>query len=74
MIAGTQRTLLHRHDFNMEDAPSGACILYAVSCGLSDKELGDQFDILVKTGGPAEETENEEGTTTMGNWLYQKIL
>lgn len=37
--------LLHRHDFRMEDAPVGACILYAVSCGLSEcyiKFLHDQ--------------------------------
>ena len=43
--------LLHRHDFGMEDAPAGACILYAVSCGLSDRELADQYDILIRTGG-----------------------
>jgi adenine-specific DNA methylase len=24
--------LLHRHDFGMDDAPVGACILYAISC------------------------------------------
>ena len=53
--------LLHRHDFKMEDAPIGACILYAVSCGLSDSALADQYDILVRTGGQAEtEDEDEE--------------
>jgi adenine-specific DNA methylase len=53
--------LLHRHDFGMEDAPSGACILYAVSCNLSDSALADQFDLLVRTGGrAAEEGEEEE--------------
>jgi adenine-specific DNA methylase len=51
--------LLHRHDFGMEDAPAGACILYAVSCGLSDRELADQYDILARTGG--KETNGEEG-------------
>jgi putative DNA methylase len=66
--------LLHRHDFGMSDAPIGACILYAVSCGLSDSALADQFDILTRTGGQTatdeddrdlveeEETEPEEGT------------
>ena len=66
--------LLHRHDFRMSDAPIGACILYAVSCGLSDSALADQFDILTRTGGQTatdkdngdlaedEETEPEEGT------------
>ncbi len=57
--------LLHRHDFGMEDAPVGACILYAVSCGLSDNALADQFDILMRTGGKskAEENDDEEETT-----------
>jgi hypothetical protein len=66
--------LLHRHDFGMSDAAIGACILYAVSCGLSDSALADQFDILSRTGGQTatdeddgdltedEETEPEEGT------------
>lgn len=43
--------LLHRHDFGMDDAPAGACILYAVSCNLSESELADRFDLLVRTGG-----------------------
>lgn len=57
--------LLHRHDFGMEDAPIGACILYAVSCGLSDNALADQFDILMRTGGKskAEEDDEEEEIT-----------
>ncbi|MEJ5375060.1 MAG: DUF1156 domain-containing protein [bacterium] len=38
--------LLHRHDFGLEEAPAGACILYAISCGLSDKELADTWDII----------------------------
>jgi adenine-specific DNA methylase len=50
--------LLHRHDFGMEDAPAGACILYAVSCGLSDRELADQYDILARTGGQEANGEN----------------
>ena len=28
--------LLHRNDFGLGDAPAGACILYAISCNLSD--------------------------------------
>ena len=31
--------LLHRNDFGMEEAPIGACILYALSCNLSDSAL-----------------------------------
>jgi putative DNA methylase len=53
--------LLHRHDFGMSDAPAGACILYAVSCGLTDGSLVDQFDILARTGGkPAPEPDEEQ--------------
>lgn len=55
--------LLHRHDFGMNDAPVGACILYAVSCNLSDTALVDQYDILVRSGrssAAAEEEEEEE--------------
>ena len=52
--------LLHRHDFQMDDAPVGACILYAVSCGLSDSALADQYDILIRTGGQAEVEDDDE--------------
>jgi hypothetical protein len=57
--------LLHRHDFGMGDAPVGACILYAVSCGLSDSALADRHDLLLRTGGKSddddEQEEDEEG-------------
>jgi len=54
--------LLHRHDFGFEDAPAGACILYAVSCGLKDTDLAAEHDLLVRTGGKEEEDEEgEEG-------------
>ncbi|MCW5968651.1 MAG: DUF1156 domain-containing protein [Blastocatellales bacterium] len=53
--------LLHRHDFGMDDAPSGACILYAVSCGLSDSALADQFDILIRSGGQSDADDAEDG-------------
>lgn len=42
--------LLHRHDFGFDEAPPGACILYAVSCGLSDTELATTWDLLQTTG------------------------
>jgi hypothetical protein len=48
--------LLHRHDFGMDDAPVGACILYATACGLSDTELDKTWDILAPTGKAAEDT------------------
>lgn len=57
--------LLHRHDFGMNDAPAGPCILYAVSCSLSDKDLADRYDLLARRGGKEQEeedeTENEDG-------------
>jgi len=52
--------LLHRHDFGMGEAPAGACILYAMSCGLSDRELAEDYDVLMRTGGAAAEEEEEE--------------
>jgi len=53
--------MLHRHDFGMEDTPAGACILYAVSCGLSDSALADQYDLLQRTGGQEAADEDERG-------------
>jgi len=54
--------LLHRHDFGMGEASIGPCILYAVSCGLSDAELAGPLEILVRKGarGATEEAEEEE--------------
>ena len=43
--------LLHRHDFRMGDAPAGSCILYALSCNLSDTALVNQYDLLTRGGG-----------------------
>lgn len=43
--------LLHRNDFGLKEAPAGPCILYAVSCGLSERELVDQYELLAKSGG-----------------------
>jgi adenine-specific DNA methylase len=52
--------LLHRHDFGMDEAPAGACILYAISCGISDKELSDTWGIIGFTKGKSEEDESVE--------------
>ncbi len=64
MDAPTAYYLLHRHDFGMEEAPSGACILYATACDLSDRELEASWDILVRIGGGSgsqdEDEENED--------------
>ncbi len=42
--------LLHRNDFGLGEAPIGACILYAISCNLSDRDLTDRYDILSRGG------------------------
>jgi adenine-specific DNA methylase len=60
MDAQTAYYLLHRHDFGLEDAPSGACILYATACGLSDSELESTWDILVRTGGSSGSQDDDE--------------
>lgn len=74
--------LLHRHDFGFADAPAGACILYAISCGLSDKDLVDRYDLLARTGGkeayeeePVEDEEVEAGsgsTLRLKTWQQRK--
>lgn len=51
--------LLHRNDFGLKEAPAGPCILYAVSCGLSERELADQYELLARSGG-ATDVEDEE--------------
>ena len=58
--------LLHRHDFGMDDAPVGACILYATACGLSDADLDKTWDVLVSTGKAAEDTEIAEDDDSEG--------
>jgi adenine-specific DNA methylase len=58
--AVTTYYLLHRHDFKLGDVPAGPCILYAVSCGLSDKDLADRYDILSRKGKPEEDVEEDE--------------
>lgn len=54
--------ILHRYDFGFSDAPMGACILYAISCGLTDRELTDRYEILTRTGSqePDEDSESLE--------------
>lgn len=52
--------VLHRDSFGLAEAPIGACILYAMSCGLSDADLADRFEILARTGGKSAPDEEEE--------------
>ena len=61
----TSYYLLHRQTFAMADAPVGAAILYAMSCGLSDGDLTDRWEILARgkaTAAEAEEDDEDEAT------------
>ena len=51
--------LLHRNDFGLDDAPVGACILYALSCNLSDSALVGQHDLLAQSGKGASADDDE---------------
>ena len=51
--------LLHRHDYGMDEAPAGAVILYALSCGLSDSDLADKLDLLKRSGKEAAATDED---------------
>src|SRR5262249_15020199 len=42
-------------------------ILYAISCGLSDSSLADQWDLLLRTGGQAAAEDDEEETPEEGD-------
>jgi adenine-specific DNA methylase len=71
--------LLHRHDFGLEEAPVGACILYAQSCSLHDRDLADRYDLLAYSKGKAageaeenEEAEEEEESATSGSTVKLK--
>ncbi len=86
--AVTTYYLLHRHYFGTESVPIGPCILYAVSCGLSDSDLVTRYDLLARSGGLAakeedkeeedgidEESEEEEGTGSavrLKQWYQRK--
>jgi adenine-specific DNA methylase len=70
--------LLHRHDFGLEEAPVGACILYAQSCSLHDRDLADRYDLLAYGKGKTsievedESEEDEEEITTSGSTVKLK--
>ena len=59
--------LLHRHDYGLAAAPVGGCILYALSCNLSDAALVNQYDLLTQSGrsstSSAEEDDAAEAAT-----------
>jgi len=59
MDAPTAYYLLHRRDFGLEEAPVGACILYATACGLSDSELEGTWDMVSSSGASVSLAEDE---------------
>ena len=62
--------LLHRNDFGMGEAPVGGCILYALSCNLSDSALVKQHDLLSQSGrGNAQESEDDDSGSGRGTIL-----
>ena len=60
--------LLHRNDFGLGSAPAGACILYALSCNLSDADLAGRLDLLARgrRAAPEGDDADEEETATSG--------
>ena len=69
--------LLHRNDFGMDDAPVGACILYALSCNLSDSALAGQHDLLTQPGKRSAvdegEVQDEESEDVEGSGAKLKL-
>ena len=68
--------LLHRHDFGMDDAPIGACILYSLSCNLTDSALAGQYDLLAlprKSSAGEEEESTEDGDEDTGGGSGAKV-
>ncbi|BAU49565.1 DNA methylase [Sulfurifustis variabilis] len=72
--------LLHRNDFGLGEAPAGPCILYMISCGLSERELIDQYDLLARGGRSepgvedieaVEEGEEAEAETSGGGGKFK---
>ena len=52
--------LLHRNDFGLGAAQAGACILYALSCNLSDAAVAGRLDLLVRGAGAAQAGAGDE--------------
>jgi len=62
MDAPTAYYLLHRHDFGIDEAPAGACILYATACGLSDRDLESAWDLVSHKGSAAKIIDEDEAS------------
>jgi putative DNA methylase len=80
MDAPTAYYLLHRHDFGLEEAPAGACILYATACGLSDRDLESVWDLVKRKdeggrmngdGDDAGDDEEEDSSFSLPNSAFR---
>jgi putative DNA methylase len=59
--------LLHRSAFHMDDAPIGACILYATACGLTDLQLDKVWSLIShssKTSAAVDAEEEDSGDSS----------
>ena len=81
MDSPTAYYLLHRHDFGLDEAPAGACILYATACGISDRDLEATWDLIATKGGGApvttsddddEDSDGDSGGTSSGGQMKLK--
>ena len=66
--------LLHRKDFSLDTAPVGACILYALSCNLSDSELTDRLDILARAGKALPDDLDDDRTDEANSVRAEPVL
>lgn len=70
----TSYYLLHRNDFGFGKAPAGACILYAVSCGISDAELERTWNLVkVKGSKTPEPDEADEDAVDEGGEALEEM-
>lgn len=71
----TSYYLLHRNDFGFGKAPAGACILYAVSCSLSDAELERTWNLIKVKGSstPEQEEPDEQADDDDSSELSEEI-
>ena len=69
--------LLHRNAFGMNETPVGGCILYALSCNLSDSALAGRHDLLTqpgkRSGVDEDEDQGEESEETEGSGAKLKL-
>lgn len=81
MDSPTAYYLLHRHDFGLNEAPAGACILYATACGISDRDLDATWDLIATKGGSTpvttsnedeEDSDGDSGGTSSGGQMKLK--